>query len=276
MMNLPYPNNTYNGGPVIVSGTNLSHVWARAFLEVTKPGVTMISPLVATLFNPDGLDIQEDGDIRHALDCELLRTKGFNTETVASTIFPRSFWDPAKAREELYSRYLRVLPQLMKVKKSNRYGLYFARLIAYGPYQINQLEHVIATYKRGVHRRTALQASIFDPARDHTQEARRGFPCLQHVAFAPVAGGGLAVTGFYASQYIFERGYGNYLGLCNLGRFVAHELGLRLTQMNCVAATAKSGDVTKRELAELTAHLRHVLDGAEADGRLLQIAGGGH
>jgi hypothetical protein len=43
----------------------------------------------------------------------------------------------------------------------------------------------------------------------------------------------LNVNAFYATQYAFERAYGNYLGLCRLGRFVAHELKLELARVTC-------------------------------------------
>ena len=63
---------------------------------------------------------------------------------------------------------------------------------------MNQLQHVIDTYKLGNHRHSALQASIFDPSRDHTNSRRRGFPCLQQVAFG-VSDGTLELTGFLCS-----------------------------------------------------------------------------
>jgi hypothetical protein len=40
-------------------------------------------------------------------------------------------------------------------------------------------------------------------------------------------------------QYLFERAYGNYLGLVRLGRFMAHEMGLQLERVVCMAAVAK-------------------------------------
>jgi thymidylate synthase len=67
---------------------------------------------------------------------------------------------------------------------------------------------------------------------DQTGGAQQGFPCLQHVTFAPVKEQ-LNLNAFYATQYAFERAYGNYLGLCRLGRFIAHELGLELARVTC-------------------------------------------
>ena len=101
------------------------------------------------------------------------------------------------------------------------------------------MEHVIRTWNKGNHRRTTLQAGLFDPRKDRTDQRQRGFPCLQQVSFAPCGNRGLAVTGYYATQYVIERAYGNYLGLCRLGRFMAHEIKLRLDQVICIATPAK-------------------------------------
>jgi hypothetical protein len=113
------------------------------------------------------------------------------------------------------------------------------------------LDHIITTYHRLNRRPTALQASVFIPSFDHRHQPRRGFPCMQHIAFAPVNDGELAVTGFYASQLVFQKAYGNYLGLCRLGHFMAHELGLRFTQMTCCASTALRGNTPKRDVQDL-------------------------
>ena len=178
---------------------------------------------------------------------------------VARTIFPRGLWNPARAREELYRRYFRILPRIRKCP-DNKYGVYFERMIAYGDTAKNQLEHIIQTYKRGNHRRTALQAAILDPATDLTDQRMRGFPCLQQVAFVPTHGGGLRVVGFYPRQYIFERAYGNYLGLCWVGRFIAHELGLQLEEMQCFICVATLGGLGKAVLQPLASRLRELLD----------------
>ena len=97
---------------------------------------------------------------------------------------------------------------------------------------LNQLNEVIKIYKNGYKRRSAHQVSIWDPCRDLRNEPYSRFPCLQHVVFQCVKEK-LIVVGFYATQYIFERAYGNYLGLCNLGKFMAHELDIPLAQVKC-------------------------------------------
>jgi thymidylate synthase len=245
--------------PLFIQDTDLSCAWAKAFLEAMKPGRGEILPLVVTITSFAEGRPAENAAIRCVLDETLAKMGEFSCETVASTIFPQSLWNPGESRVHLFERYRHILPHLRKMETHNRYGLYFERLIAFGPQKINQLNHIINMYHSGNHRRSSLQASIFDPAVDHTNQRQRGFPCMQHVAFAPFGDGELAITGFYAIQHLFERAYGNYLGLCNLGRFVAHELGLRLTQMTCVAGVAKIGNVNKGDLRDLLRKLEDIM-----------------
>ena len=110
---------------------------------------------------------------------------------------------------------------------------------------------IVENYLAGNHRRGALQASVFDPAADHTMNRRPGFPCLQQVSFTPLPGDCLSVTGYYATQYLFDRAYGNYVGLCRLGHFIAGQIDMKLTRMTCVAARAELGSVGKTALTSL-------------------------
>ncbi len=149
---------------------------------------------------------------------------------------------------------------MKKVCPANRYGLYFKRLIAYGENRLNQLEHILDIYAQGIHRHSALQASILDPAKDITAQRQRGFPCLQQVAFQVVPGAGLVVTGFYAIQHFFQRAYGNYVGLCRLGKFMAQAMDMDLVRMNCVASVAQLGAIGKGDLSQLSAQLSTLVE----------------
>ena len=117
---------------------------------------------------------------------------------------------------------------------------------------LNQLAHVISTWRKGNTRRSALQAGIFDPLSDHTHGPYLGFPCLHQVSFVPGRGDSLSVVGYYGRQYILERAYGNYLGLARLGRFMASEMELQLTRVTCVAGAATLGSrVRKSDVRDL-------------------------
>ena len=245
---------------MLIEERNLSVAWAKVFLRVLRVGE--ISPVVVAI-----KDVGEEGpaeipEIRNALD-ELLEAdgKGLSVNTVANTIFP-SMWNPGADRQELYERYCRILPRLRK-HRGNRYGLYFQRLISYGADKygeggVNQLDHIIRTWHMGNHRRTALQAGLFDPLTDHTNQPVRGFPCLQQVSFARCGQSGLSITGYYATQYVVERAYGNYLGLCRLGRFMAQEMGLSFEQMVCIATPVRLAR-PKKSVKELAERIRQAI-----------------
>jgi hypothetical protein len=244
-------------GPLSIEKTNLSRAWAQAFLAAAASRGGEILPLIVTVTGFINNKPIETSSIKQALDLALLGQKQSLCETVASTIFPQSLWNPSRGREALFQRYENILPGLRKLK-SNTYGLYFERLIAFGRGRdkVNQLDHIIRTYQGGNHRRSALQASVFDPSVDHTNQRQRGFPCMQQVTFVPFGNGEMGVTAFYAVQYLFEKAYGNYLGLCRLGHFIAQELGLQFTRLTCIAGVAKLGDINKGEVQELCQELR--------------------
>jgi hypothetical protein len=261
----------------LIRESNLSAAWARAFLAVMRRGVSGISPLSIEVVGLHHDSPDEVPAIRERLDEELTRLDRYDCHTVANTIFPCNIWESSNDRHEFYARYRRMLPRLMR-HRENRNGLYFERMIAFGegPQEGNQLEHLIRIWGEGVRRPTAFVANVFDPARDHTRQRRRGFPCLHHVTFTPLGRGGLGINASYPIQFLFERGYGNYLGLFRLGRFVAHELKRELTQLTCSIGTARLGDVAKTPLEAFAADLRGMLQGQAETTPQAAEAGGGN
>lgn len=243
---------------------NISVAWAKAFIRVVD--MEEIAPLTVVIRGFSDGEPKEVARIRQLLDEALgAGKKPLSCNEVANTIFPISLWNPRASRQKLYARYLRIMPRVLRYP-GNRYGVYFQRLIAFGGNAadnvgVNQLEHIIQTRHRRNYRRTAWQAAIFDPRKDHTHQRRRGFPCLQHVAFAKEGSDGLTVTGYYVTQYIFERAYGNYLGLGRLGNFMAQEMGRKLTQVTCVASPAqRDSNKTKRSLQVVAQKIEQVLN----------------
>jgi thymidylate synthase len=256
----------------IPTSHHLSIAWAEVFLKLMDRGVEELTDVMVTVteFDEQGV-AKEITAIRRRLDQELAVQREHHCHTVANTIFPQNQWNAAAkdGAKRLYERYTRIWPSIAKCG-ANRQGVYFQRLIAYAPKDytgepVNQLQHVIDTYHRGNHRRSALQASVFDPTRDHSHSRRLGFPCLQQVAFTRVEKNGLRITGFYPMQYAFERAYGNYVGLCRLGRFMATQMGSSLTEMQCIATVATLGGHTKAGLQGLAEDVRQILTNIQGD-----------
>lgn len=233
-----------SSAPLLIKETNLSYAWGRVFLHIIDNTGTEISPLVITLTGFKNGSYQEDSTIVKALDECLLTHNKKEVSKVYETIFPASMWELFKDnRQELFSNYIDDLPNIKAVENKYRPCLYFERLIAFGsgPHNGNQLEHIISEYtSRPRVRKSMFQASIFDPARDHVRNAQLGFPCLGHISFVPNnKDKTLVLNAFYATQQILSKAYGNYLGLCRLGDFMAREMGLKFERMNCFVGVAK-------------------------------------
>jgi thymidylate synthase len=132
--------------------------------------------------------------------------------------------------------------------RNNRRGSYFQRLIdlggdGKGP---NQLEWILSEYKeRPTGRRSKWQATTFDPARDLSSTARLEFPCLQQISFTFASKDALVLNVSYATQQIVHKGYGNYLGLCRLGAFMADEMDRKLDRVNVFVGVAKMDQIGK-------------------------------
>ena len=271
--------------PLIVEDDNLSVAWAVAFLRLMERGVEELSPLslIVSGFRDD--EPREHSAIRASLDTTLERLKwslpkmkGRNlctTQTNANLICPIAWYERADDRHAFFCKFREFYPRLRRSDRLNRSGTYFGRMVDFGggprkgkgpeyigPKDGNQLEHIISNYHLGRSRTSGMVASVFDPTRDHTTQPRRGFPCLNKVTFAVHgrAKDELNVVADYPTQYLFERGYGNYLGLCRLGKFMARELELKLTRFTCTVALAVRGAVPKRELRTLAKTLRGIPD----------------
>ncbi len=238
--------------PLVIESTSLSDAWARIFVHILDHPGKEIAPLVLSVSEFDEQNnLAEDQELRAALDELLIRKNKTSVENVAFTIFPQRYWQiAAGSRARLFDLYGNTFGRIQsRDRKLNGRGLYFQRMMMYGrgPCNGNQLEWIISQYLRrdGV-RRSMLQATVFDAEKDHNATALLGFPCLQHVSFEPTAAG-LVVNAFYATQQIFDKAFGNYVGLAHLGKFMAHELGMQLARLNVVVGVAKLERITKSD-----------------------------
>lgn len=250
--------------PLIVNEGNIARSWSKVFLHILDHTGAEVSPLVLSTSDFDHSNWTEaDRRVRSELDRLLLRNNHQDIESVAHTIFPQRIWQVSAGDRALFYRLYRdafARYQIIK-KRDNRRGLYFERLMSFGSGQCdgNQLEWILTQYlsRMGV-RDSMYQASVFDPARDHVADAQLQFPCLQHVSFVPTHEG-LVVNAFYATQQLFVKGFGNYLGIERLGAFMAHQMGLPLARMNVFVGVAKVERISKTDAA-----LHPLIDAARA------------
>lgn len=248
---------------------DLAAAWAKAYRVMRRTPKRELAPFAVTVHNPTGIVVPDS--ITHpmvrALD-ECLKTggKGYpSVELVAATIFPERTWKLCSGdRQELYRESMLNLRTYAKWEPNkNRCGMYFGRLFGFGVdhrtgktlgYTAgkamreaggNQVEHLIRQLSKSVKTgrsvaRMQLQAATFDPMRDMTTSTRPSFPCMQHLAFnTDIKSRRLEMTAFYATQQLYVKAYGNWLGLCRLGAFIAGQSGLTLTRFTCLANVQK-------------------------------------
>jgi len=256
--------------------SDLAAAWAKAYLHMRSVRNREIAPFAVSIHSESGIvlpDTLEHPMVR-ALDA-CLKHDGEDyqpIEMVAFTLFPDRLWKLCGGdRQEFYREALRNLRTFATWEPTkNRYGMYYGRLFGFGVnhktgrslgYKAakameeaggNQVEHVIRQLKKSVQRgrtvaRMQLQAATFDPLRDLTTSGQPSFPCLQHIAFNPdIENGNLELTVFYATQQLYVKAYGNWLGLCRLGAFIAGQSGLKLTRFTCFANVQKMDKSPKR------------------------------
>lgn len=242
--------------PLTIKDLNLSASWCEVLKHFSTHAGSEISPLVLTL-----TDFEESSEVRRLLDEDLHCHRLPSVQTVSETIFPQSLYQFCDYdRLTLYKEYMQNFRFIRRSDPGNNRGTYFQRMIAFGDSDggvnqpVNQLEIIVKwllDVDSKVKRRSRLQASIFDPTKDHTTGVYQKFPCLQHVTFYKSETGGLVLNSFYAVQYFYRRAYGNWLGLINLGKFIANESGLNFERLNCFIGVEKLDKITKSEAVTL-------------------------
>lgn len=245
--------------PNLILAQNVTEGWIEAFRSVHSQGSR--TPLLISFSDTPSEEPFEIVPVREALD-KLLVSLGKNSiDVTALTVFPYQLWlrkGKPGLREFSDDCLRRLLPRLKALDRRNQNGTYFERMMAYSGWRrgatrtVNQLEHVVSLLNRPrTPRESALQIGCFDPAKDHTGQPVRGFPCLQQVSVSCGESGQLGLTAIYPTQYIFDRAYGNYLSLLQLGRVIAHLTRRIFVRLNCYIGKPILGDVRKRDLRNL-------------------------
>ena len=262
----------------LIEEANLSRAWGRLFLALmARDQPRWRAPVTVSITGFTDGSVPEVPGLRRSLDQVLKAQDKFSTRVCAMTIFPFDFWrlEGSPAIGKFTEAYLRhYLPRLQaRDPGHNARGVYFERMVAFQGTKLrggkvvtegkNQLEHLIKLMNRAADlgkraRRSALQIALLDPVRDHTGSALGGFPCLQQVSLG-FEEDDLVLNAYYPSQYVFDRAYGNYLGLSHLGHFLAREAGRKLARLNCTVAYPELGDVNKEPLRGLQTQVERLL-----------------
>jgi len=223
-----------------VQAVGLSEAWVLACRALLRCGQEA-SHLVVRISDP----LPEDRGIRAAVD-DLLATAGHQPVIeVRNTIFPAALAEEFSDPDELIAEYLEDYSTLQALGSPQ--GTYFGRICEY-PHpdgsSTPQLSNTIAKLNEaqtGTRWRAIYELNIYAEHKDNNKK-RGFFPCLAHLSFQlGVDDGGadrLDCLALYRYQDLMLKGYGNYLGLAELQRYVAAATGFVPGELTVIAGHA--------------------------------------
>ena len=264
----------------IVSARTLSDAWLETLVQVSAAPDRKLFQMVTRITEPTA----EDGMVRAAADDLLKLLEYQSIETVANTVFPLQLANSSRDVAHLSERYRAMYPTIKRVHKSNRRGTYFGRLVAYpaedGTY--DQLSALICKLDQELEGDRPKGARYEVPIASGLQDADKldntslnyvttaavpihvagrdtspmDFPCLSFCSFQ-LDRDQLHLTAHYRSQYLVQRGYGNYLGLARLQAYVAAAVGVTSGQLLVVAGLVHADTAKYRVCAVVEAAQTH-------------------
>lgn len=238
------------------AGGTLSEAWLATVAGVDAASGQKLFHTLTRVGRPG----EETEDIRQGVDRLLLSKKLSSVETVANTIFPAAMASRCASQGELAERYRALYPSLRRFP-GNGAGTYFGRMVAFPSVlrdePFDQLGKIIdrlrqqLTHPGPMSTPYQLNIEAADPAIDPStgpgddtdgsgddgglpaapvytisDNSTRGFPCMSFVHFQ-TDGHNLHAYAHYRYEYLIEKGYGNYLGLARLQRYMADQVALR-------------------------------------------------
>ena len=225
--------------PITVVADTYSKAWAMA-IYMLKDYSWDVFDLVVTIKNPETSDDLAFGQLTDfAKTNDLILPK-----QVAHTIFPEQSYRNSRVRnrEQLYQHYNRFYVRSRHMKHSN-WGTYFKRMISYKTPDgdVDQLGKIIDHINS---RETVFKASehivIPQPASDGNR--KMGGPCLNYIAVQQEknAEGNrqISLLAVYRNHDFYERAFGNYLGLCNLLKYICEQTGSIPGFITCISSHA--------------------------------------
>lgn len=252
----------------VVAADDLSTGWLQTVLAVDRSPGQKLFHTVTRISQPG----HEESDVRARCDQLLSHLGHPGVETVANTIFPAALAACTAGPDELFARYRALYPTLRRFP-ANKSGTYFGRMIQRPGLQgeVNQLARVMATLTQQLRQRGPMSTpyemtldETTDPvvSRDDASAAPkgtpaglgadgedtatvlspsdrrvRGFPCMSFLSFQ-LDGHQLHAFAHYRYEFLIEKGYGNYLGIARLHRYVSEQVGVEAGALTLTSGRA--------------------------------------
>ncbi len=233
--------------PHDIRGRTTSNAWLSAVDFVSRQPERATFHLVTRVAEP----AEEVASIRQLADGVMKVLKFQPIDTVRNTIFPLATADRFPEPVDLAAHYRKHYPVIRRFKPNNR-GTYFGRLVALpsrGGDTIDQLKITIDKLRQRKRNMTSrYELNIYLAEED--RNIAMGFPCMSSCALH-LDRDTLHMLATYRNQYLMERGYGNYLGLGQLLRYICQATGLGVGELLVVAGHAVIDKGSRSQIDEL-------------------------
>jgi thymidylate synthase len=192
--------------------------------------------------------------IRAAFDVLLTEFDHQPIDEVRNTIFPVDTAEDTDSPEELATDYVEHYDFIKRL--GSEHGTYFGRVVAhpragddFGPQLVHTMEK-LRQARTGKRWKAIYEVNIY--SEEHDRKIKRGFPCMSHLAFQ-LDGDRVDCLATYRSHDMVKKAYGNYLGLAELQRYVAHQSGFEPGELSILAGHAAIEGLNRPQLDELRA-----------------------
>jgi hypothetical protein len=236
-----------------VEAHGLSEAWIAAVVSLLHSPGHEANHLFVRITEP----LPENEEIRAQVDL-FAKAGGLQpVDEVRNTIFPAALAEDLAQPSELIAEYLEEYDVVKRLGSPQ--GTYFGRICEF-PHPdgttTRQLEVIVAKLRDARANqlwRAIYQLNIFAEHKDQNKK-RNFFPCMAHLAFqlSPhETDPRLDCVALYRYQDLVLKGYGNYLGIAELQRYVADATGFAMGELSVLAGhaglTLAAGSKTKLE-----------------------------
>ncbi len=223
--------------PIVICEDSFQLVWAKAINELNanhwKAWNIIAQINVPKLFDSDNNKLLEAFAKKNTL---------ISPKHVAHTIFPKTFFKDDISRTRFYEKYWKFFKWSRKRAHSG-WGTYFERMIRYSTSNgnIDQLGSIIDNIKNRSRNYGAAHTIIIPyPHRDLNK--LMGSPCLNYITVqveeSATSERTINLLAVYRNHDFTERAYGNYLGLCDLLKYISCETNSLIGTLTCISSHA--------------------------------------
>lgn len=224
---------------VYITGITSADVWVKVMEHLFALDGKCFH-LVAVIERP----AEETKEFTRVVDLLADETGTKSTMENANAIWPRMMAIPGQDLATTMKRIKDFAVPLIKEANPQHADSYIERIVGWrsrdGGQPVPQLENVIHRMLKEKEniapKSSTYEIPIFSAGLD---AGYLGFPCLSHLSFKlDVSGRAIHLTALYRNHHFITHGYGNYLGLGRLMRFVASQVGYDVGELMVVSTHA--------------------------------------